>query len=108
MKLNGQNYTSENKKKLKFCNSIIHDGNETFGAITTMIKFRIDDETIGGMFIKRFNLVGNAFNNQHIHRAVALNNLLFVKESMLIKPAILIKTAKNLYLIKQTNCWETD
>lgn len=97
MKLNGQYYTCENTKKLKFCNSVIHDGSRTFGKITNMIKFRINNETISGMFIKCFHQVGHAYNNQHIVRATASNNLIFVKESMLIKPAILIETAKDIF-----------
>ncbi|KAH0567812.1 hypothetical protein KQX54_014288 [Cotesia glomerata] len=108
MKLNGQNYMCEGTKNLKFCNSIIYDVNGTFGTITTMIKFQNNDETIGGMFIKCFNRVRQAFDCEHIHRAITSNKLIFVKESSLIRPPILMKTDKNLYLIKQTNCWESD
>lgn len=108
MKLNGQNYMCEGPKNLKFCNSVIYDGNGIFRTINTMIKFQNNDETIGGMFIECFNWVRQAFNCEHIHRAITLNKLTFVKESSLIRPAILIKSDTNLYLIKQTNCWESD
>lgn len=43
MKLNGVRYSSENGKKLKFCNSIIYDGNKTFGTIVIIVKFQCNN-----------------------------------------------------------------
>ncbi|CAD6221966.1 GSCOCG00011675001-RA-CDS [Cotesia congregata] len=108
MKLNGVRYVSHNEKNLKFCNSTIYDGNGSFGTIVTIVKFQNNDEVIGGMFIKRIQPVGSAFNTQYIHQVTRSNSLFFVKECMLIKPAVLIASSHNLYVIKQINCWETD
>ncbi|KAH0563769.1 hypothetical protein KQX54_006157 [Cotesia glomerata] len=108
MKLNGTKYTCESYKKLKVCDSTVHDGNDTFGIIVNMVQFHNNEESISGMFIKRMQLVGPAFNTTYINQVRLTNNICFIQESSLIKPAVQISSSGNLYVIKQTNCWETD
>lgn len=109
IKLNGMKFECKNKKNCKFDNSIIFDGNKMFGIIISMIKFRHYDETVGGIFIQRMQKVRCVFGTKHIHKVTTTSDdLIFIKESKFIKPAFQIVGSKKLYVIEQTNCWETD
>ncbi|CAD6224539.1 GSCOCG00011788001-RA-CDS [Cotesia congregata] len=109
MTLNGIKYECQNNKNCKFDNSIIFDGNNVFGTITSIVKFCHRNQTIRGIFILRMQQVNCILGTKHIHEVTTtLNDLMFIEESQFIKPAIQIATSNQLYVIKQTNCWETD
>ncbi|KAH0561078.1 hypothetical protein KQX54_012444 [Cotesia glomerata] len=108
IKLNGIKYACESNKKLKVCDSTVHDDNDTFGIIINMVQFQNNEESISGMFIKRMQLVGHAFNMTYINQVRLTNSVCFIQESSLIKPAVQICSPGNLYVIKQNHCWETD
>lgn len=79
-----------------------------FGIIIEILKFNQNNKEISGIFIKRMKQRQLAFNTQYINQVIVSNELLFIEESELIKPAVQIFGHNKLYVIKQANCWETD
>ncbi|KAH0548499.1 hypothetical protein KQX54_001944 [Cotesia glomerata] len=108
MTLNGVRYECINEEKTKFCNSTVFGGNEIFGNITTKVNFHHNNEAISGIIIQRMRLVNRAFETEYINEETISDEIIFIKESEFIKPATQILTSSQLYVIKQTNCWETD
>ncbi|CAD6218942.1 GSCOCG00011493001-RA-CDS [Cotesia congregata] len=108
MTLNGTTYECINEKNCKFCNSTVYGGNGIFGSIVSIITFSHNNETTGGIFIRRLRHVNYAFSTQFINAVTLSDEFIFIKESELIKPAVQISASNKLYVIKQANCWETD
>lgn len=108
MKINGIRYMCKTKKNFKFCDSTICDHNGEFGIIVAIVEFENGGEIIRGIFVKQMRRICYAFNSKFINKVSLSNDLVFIKESPFIRPAIQLYTGKNYYVIKQTNCWETD
>ncbi|KAH0563564.1 hypothetical protein KQX54_002178, partial [Cotesia glomerata] len=106
MTLNGIKYECKNNN-YKFCNSIGYY-NGMFGIVIAIIDFSCDNETIGGVIIQQLRKVKYAFETQHICEVVESNNMFFIRESALMKPALRIVGSEKIYTVKQANCWETD
>lgn len=93
MKLNGIKYGCKNDNNFKFCDSVIFY-NGMFGKIIAIINFCYNNETVGGVLIQQLRKIRYAFNTQHICEVVASDNIVFIQESALIKPAVQIDGSK--------------
>lgn len=106
--MNGVRYECINQKNKKFCNSTVYGGNDIFGNIIAIVNFHHNNETIGGIVIQKMTQVNRAFNTEYINEVTISDELVFINESDVMKPAVQILTSTKLYVIKQANCWETD
>lgn len=108
MTLNGVRYECIKDNSTKFCNSIVFCGDGIFGRIINIVNFHHNNEIIHGIIIQRMRQVGHAFDTVFINEVDVSDDLVFIKESNFIKPAVQIFGSSKLYVIKQANCWETD
>lgn len=108
MKLNGVRYECKNDNNNKFSNWTIFNGLQIFGEIISIINFDVNEVNIGGILINQLQQVNFAFGTQHIREVFVSNNIVFVKESELIIPAVQIFGLNKMFVIRQANCWETD
>ncbi|XP_074114038.1 uncharacterized protein LOC141537102 isoform X1 [Cotesia typhae] len=96
------------ERNVKFCDSIINDGNNIYGIIQSIVKFTNGDSTVCGLLMLTYNKVESAFQTRHISRVKVTENLVFVPEDSRIKPACLMKSSGETYIVTLANCWETD
>lgn len=108
MKVNGVKYECINDENYKFCNSAVFGDNNIIGIIKAIINFNDNDENVSGVIIQRMKVVNHTFGTEYIDEMTLSNKLYFLKELDLLKPVVKIHTARKLYVLKQTNCWETD
>ncbi|KAH0534876.1 hypothetical protein KQX54_009532 [Cotesia glomerata] len=108
MKLNGVKYECVNDQNYKFCNSVVFGGDNVIGIIKAIINFCHNNENVSGIIIQRMRVVKHTFGTEYIDEVTLSNELCFLKELSFIKPAVKIHFARKLYVLKQTNCWETD
>lgn len=109
MSLNKVKYDCHSEERnVKFCNSIINDGNKNYGIIQSIIKFTHENSSVCGLLILTFNKEESAFETRHISRVEISENLVFIRENSKIKPACLMKSSRESYIVTLANCWETD
>lgn len=100
MKLNGIKYMCRNNKNYKFSDDTICDSNGEFGVIVAIVQFQSHEDIIGGIFIKRMRRIKYAFNTTFLNQVCATNNLIFIRESSLIRPAVQMSIGKTCYVMK--------
>ncbi|KAH0539848.1 hypothetical protein KQX54_009068 [Cotesia glomerata] len=109
MTINKVKYSCQNDEAdVKYCDSVIYDGKGRYGIIQSIIMFNHGNLSVRGLLMLIYDEEGGAFQTQHIKRVKISENLVFVHENCRIKPACLMKSSDKTYVVKLSNCWETD
>lgn len=92
------------EKDVKFCDSVINDGNGTYGIIQSVIKFTHENYTVCGLLMLTYNKEESAFQTRHISKVKISENLVFVCEDAKIKPVCRMELSGETYIVTLANC----